>query len=73
MNQRRAADFPVTPGMRRAITLISLNIRTAAPKSAPNFVYEALTILGKDCEHIGQKSINAYQARPKPTPISNSR
>jgi hypothetical protein len=42
-------------------------------KTAPNFVYQALTILGKDCEHIGQKSINAYQARPKPTPISNSR
>src|SRR5882757_7778986 len=31
-------------------------------KTAPNFVYQALTILGKDCEHIGQKSINAYQA-----------
>jgi flagellar protein FlbT len=36
-------------------------------------VYEALTVLGKDCGHLGRKAIGTYLARPKPTHNFNRR
>jgi hypothetical protein len=53
MNRHRSADSPVTPAARRQavpsspllqITLVPLHIRAVSDS-----VYEALTILGKDC------------------------
>jgi hypothetical protein len=42
------------------------------PKKAVYLVYRALTLLGKDCDNIGQKSINAYLAEPKAGTHSNA-
>jgi hypothetical protein len=59
MNRRRSADSPLTPAALRwaiaasryfKITLVLLHIRAA---SGP--VYEALTILGKDCGLVRSK------------------
>jgi flagellar protein FlbT len=48
------------------IALISLHIRAAS-----SLVYQALTAIGKDCGHIGQRSIGAYLARLEPALNSN--
>jgi flagellar biosynthesis repressor protein FlbT len=45
------------------ISLIPLQISRGDAKKAAYFVYQSLTVLGKDCSHSGQKSINAYQTR----------
>jgi hypothetical protein len=50
-------------------SLIGLQISSVDAKNASFFVYQALTVMGKDCGNIGQKSISAYTARPKPMPI----
>jgi flagellar biosynthesis repressor protein FlbT len=47
--------------------LIQLEISRGDAKNAGFSVYQALTVMGKDCGNIGQKSISAYTARPKPT------
>jgi flagellar protein FlbT len=51
------------------IPLIRLQISRRDAKKAVYFVYEALTLLGKDCGNIGQKSISAHLAGPGPTLI----
>jgi hypothetical protein len=59
MNRHRSADSPVTSAAHRwaipasrylQITLVPLHIR-----AAPGLVYEALTILGKDCGLVRSK------------------
>jgi flagellar protein FlbT len=49
--------------------LIRLQILRRDAKKAVYSVYQALTLLGKDCDNIGQKSIKAYLAGPGPTRI----
>jgi len=51
------------------ISLIRLQILRRDAKKAVYSVYQALTLLGKDCGNIGQKSINTYLAEPGPTRI----
>jgi flagellar biosynthesis repressor protein FlbT len=42
------------------------NVDNTAHFDGLRLVYQALTAIGKDCSHIGQKGISAHLARPKP-------
>jgi hypothetical protein len=52
--------------------LIRLQISRADGKNAGFFVYQALTVMGKDCGSIGQKSISVISSAAKADTHSNS-
>jgi hypothetical protein len=71
MNRRGCTDAWVAPAKRwfarqiRKIRPKQRHIRTTAPNRHPLRVYQALTIIGKDCDEIGHNSISAPLARPR--------
>jgi flagellar biosynthesis repressor protein FlbT len=74
MNRHGCSDAQAAPAKRRfpgrfrKITLKQRRIRTTAPNRHPLPVYQALTIIGKDCDQIGHNGISASLARPRPAP-----
>jgi hypothetical protein len=68
MNRHGCTDAQAAPAKRwfarriRKIRLKLRHIRTTAPNRHPLAVYQALTIIGKDCDEIGQNSIRAADA-----------
>jgi hypothetical protein len=52
--------------------LIRLQILRGDAKNAGFFLYQALTVMGKDCGNIGQKSISVISSATKPNTHSSS-
>jgi hypothetical protein len=76
MNPLRCSALPVTPAGREAATSSSRDLQmtliTLHFPAATGLVYQSLTTIRKDCSEIGQKSISAYLAQPKPALIGIS-